>query len=180
MSVLKISKDGISRSLVKFIRRYSLRTRARTDEVVEREAKLPGELEEWLAREELLWKQRSPMDWLTAKATQRREKKLTTSIKKEDGTVVTEQTEIISEFTNSYASLFQETHSGERTNWEQALEDFTLREPYTADEVTKALFEMNPTKAPGIDGFSALFYQNFWSLIKDEVCGEALDFLNNG
>lgn len=39
---------------------------------------------------------------------------------------------------------------------------------------------MHPEKAPGIDGFSALFYQKFWDIIRDDTCAEVLQFLNNG
>lgn len=51
---------------------------------------------------------------------------------------------------------------------------------YTAEEVTRAFFEMHPTKAPGIDGFSALFYQKLWAFIKEDVCRDILLFLNCG
>lgn len=36
----------------------------RTEGTVLREEKLTGELDEWIDREELLWKQRARTDWL--------------------------------------------------------------------------------------------------------------------
>ncbi|KAL9663982.1 hypothetical protein QQ045_019377 [Rhodiola kirilowii] len=39
---------------------------------------------------------------------------------------------------------------------------------------------MAPTKAPGNDGFPALFYQRQWNLVGDCLCGEVLKFLNEG
>lgn len=39
---------------------------------------------------------------------------------------------------------------------------------------------MHSAKAPGIDGYSVLFYQNFWGIIKEEVCEEILNYLNYG
>lgn len=38
-----------------------------------------------------------------------------------------------------------------------------------ASEIRRALFEINPDKAPGPDGFSASFYQNFWDIIGPDV-----------
>ncbi|CAM8905567.1 unnamed protein product [Rhodiola kirilowii] len=56
----------------------------------------------------------------------------------------------------------------------------TLRAPFTEGEVKRALFQMHPTKAPGPDGFSALFFQTNWQIVGRDVTKEVLDFLNNG
>uniref|UniRef100_A0A803QHJ7 Piwi domain-containing protein n=1 Tax=Cannabis sativa TaxID=3483 RepID=A0A803QHJ7_CANSA len=39
-------------------------------------------------------------------------------------------------------------------------------------DIVRAVKEMNPTKAPGVDGLPALFYQKFWNTLKDEVIAE--------
>ncbi|KAL8171227.1 hypothetical protein V2J09_023031 [Rumex salicifolius] len=39
----------------------------------------------------------------------------------------------------------------------------------TADEVRSALFMMHPTKAPGIDGMHAIFYQKFWPIVGQDI-----------
>ena len=39
----------------------------------------------------------------------------------------------------------------------------------TTEEIHIATFQMHPTKALGIDGFHALFYQKFWDIIGDDV-----------
>jgi hypothetical protein len=36
--------------------------------------------------------------------------------------------------------------------------------PYTEAEVKEALFQMFPTKSPGLDGFPAHFFQHHWDL----------------
>lgn len=172
----------------------------RTEEVIAKENCLSAELDEWLAREELLWKQRSRMDWLKAgdknttffkmKASQRRSRKIIKYIKNEQGTIVTEPEEIIVEFSNFYKKLFQGQDIQHEINWDVELQDIEmcvsaevndrLKEPYTNAEIKRALFEMHPAKAPGIDGYSTLFYQKFWSVIQSEVCHEILQFLNTG
>ncbi|CAM8960908.1 unnamed protein product [Rhodiola kirilowii] len=53
-----------------------------------------------------------------------------------------------------------------------------LMRPYSEAEVREAVFQMYPTKAPGPDGFSALFYQKNWSLIKEKVVRQVLRMLN--
>ena len=55
-----------------------------------------------------------------------------------------------------------------------------LTSDYSADEIRAALFQMGPTKTPGPDGMNALFYQNFWHIVGDNVTAAVLDFLNFG
>ncbi|KAL5581997.1 hypothetical protein UlMin_014439 [Ulmus minor] len=44
-------------------------------------------------------------------------------------------------------------------------DNYFLLRPFVEDEVKAALFEMNPTKAPGFDGLSVLFFQKYWAVI---------------
>jgi hypothetical protein len=60
-----------------------------------------------------------------------------------------------------------------------AMNDY-LCAPFTATEVEKALFSMKPNKSPGLDGFTAGFYQKHWSMVKDDICLAVLAFLNGG
>lgn len=55
----------------------------------------------------------------------------------------------------------------------------SLLAPFTGEEVRRALFQMGPFKAPGMDGFPAHFYQKFWSTVGNDVTQVALHFLNN-
>ena len=51
---------------------------------------------------------------------------------------------------------------------------------FSASEVSLALKQMYPLKAPGHDGIPSLFYQYFWPNIGDIVTQTILDFLNHG
>jgi hypothetical protein len=52
-----------------------------------------------------------------------------------------------------------------------------LCKPYTDEEIKLALFHMGPTKAPGPDGFPALFYQTHWDFFKVAICKAVRGFL---
>ena len=44
-----------------------------------------------------------------------------------------------------------------------------LRRDFTDEEISNALFQIGPLKAPGPDGFPARFFQRNWGIIKKEV-----------
>lgn len=55
-----------------------------------------------------------------------------------------------------------------------------LSKHFSVSELERALFMMKPNSSPGPNGFTAGFFQNHWGLLKDNVCGAVLDFLNGG
>ncbi len=52
--------------------------------------------------------------------------------------------------------------------------------PYSAEEVRQALFQMHPSKSPGPDGMSCLFFQKYWHIINEDVVGAVLSVLHSG
>ena len=55
-----------------------------------------------------------------------------------------------------------------------------LLAPYSEEEVWKALESIGDLKAPGGDGFPAIFYKRFWGLIAGRVRTDVLNVLNGG
>uniref|UniRef100_A0A2N9GCH6 Reverse transcriptase domain-containing protein n=1 Tax=Fagus sylvatica TaxID=28930 RepID=A0A2N9GCH6_FAGSY len=55
-----------------------------------------------------------------------------------------------------------------------------LMREFDASEVRQALFQMHPTKAPGPDGISAIFFQTYWHIVGHDFTSAILDFLNSG
>ncbi|KAH1056129.1 hypothetical protein J1N35_034194 [Gossypium stocksii] len=53
-----------------------------------------------------------------------------------------------------------------------------LMAEFKVDEVVGAIKAMAPLKASGKDGFLALFYQNFWHVVREEVAKYCLEVLN--
>eukprot|EP00257_Ricinus_communis_P025775 XP_025013189.1 uncharacterized protein LOC112534903 [Ricinus communis] len=48
------------------------------------------------------------------------------------------------------------------------------------EEIQNAIFSMGRLKAPGPDGYPALFYQNFWQCVKREVTEAVKQFFHKG
>ncbi|KAL5854485.1 hypothetical protein ACOSQ4_004287 [Xanthoceras sorbifolium] len=55
-----------------------------------------------------------------------------------------------------------------------------LGEIFTRAEVRTVVFEMGLNKAPGPDGFHALFFQKFWNVVGEDVSSVCLKVLNGG
>lgn len=62
------------------------------------------------------------------------------------------------------------------TRIDQEMND-ELCKPYSNEEIKDALFQMGPTKAPGLDGFPTLFYQKHWELLQEDICQAMRNFL---
>ena len=80
--------------------------------------------------------------------------------------------------TSYYKGLFGAPEEGNFTLDESRTDDITqvtpeennfLIAPFSEEEISKAVFQMEHNKAPGPDGFSAEFYQYFWEIIKSDL-----------
>ncbi|CAM8982799.1 unnamed protein product [Rhodiola kirilowii] len=177
-----------------------VRKGVRTEETATREASLMEELDEWMEREELWWRQRSRAEWLKhgdrntsyfhARASHRRRRNRIDSIRNQAGDLCESSQQIETIIMSYFRDIFtsQVEVSGDRWRREfemiprmvtQEMNDM-LDAPFTEGEVRRALFQMHPTKAPGVDGVSALFYQNNWEVVGKDVVKEVLNCLNEG
>jgi len=59
------------------------------------------------------------------------------------------------------------------------MNDHLCRE-FSDEEISDALFQIGPLKAPGPDGFPARFFQRNWSVIKEEIIGAVRSFFKDG
>jgi hypothetical protein len=162
-----------------------------------RERELMRELAETLAKEEVMERQRSRADWLKsgdrntgffqAKAKARGRTNRIRALKRADGSEETEQEGLEAMAADFYSSLFLAQGNVQPSLICQyvpskltAQMGEMLERVYTAQEVENALFQMGPGKAPGVDGFTAGFFQKHWCLLKNSVTAAVLGFLNGG
>jgi hypothetical protein len=158
------------------------------------EIKVCDRIVELQHREEVMWRQRSRIQWLTEgdrnthffhqRASRRKKKNKITKLQRVDGTT-TEDIHEISEMSKSFFGTLYEsegTHDMARVLdtvprkvTRQMNED--LMAAYTEEEVKIALFQMYPTKAPGPDGYPAHFFQQHWDLCGKEVTDSVLRIL---
>ncbi|KAG7549361.1 Reverse transcriptase domain [Arabidopsis thaliana x Arabidopsis arenosa] len=55
-----------------------------------------------------------------------------------------------------------------------------LTKAVTEQEIYNAVFSINGESAPGPDGFTALFFQKYWSVVKLQIIEEIQGFFNSG
>ncbi|XP_060974707.1 uncharacterized protein LOC133039776 [Cannabis sativa] len=156
-------------------------------------------LDELLAQEETYWQQRSRVDWLAcgdrntkffhAKANARKSNNQIKFLFNDVGAKVSSKDEISMVVRDYYSDIFTAGLIDD-TALASILEciptvisddhNASLLAPFTNDEVGNALQTMSADKSPGIDGMSAMFYQQHWSIVGDQVSQAVLSILNNG
>ena len=53
-----------------------------------------------------------------------------------------------------------------------------LTKEFQKEEIIQAISQMHPTKAPGPNGMSTMFYQKYWDIIGEDVNNIILNILN--
>ncbi|XP_048608697.1 uncharacterized protein LOC106363524 [Brassica napus] len=155
------------------------------------------ELSEALKSEEMFWKQKSRVFWLRegdrntkffhALTKQRRARNKITQLVDEDGNIVEDDEGLVVIATSYFRQIFESSDPEEieealahvPTTITGAMND-DLTAPVSEWEVKLALFAMHPEKAPGPDGMTALFYQKFWDIVKEDLTLMVNKFLFEG
>ncbi|CAM8991132.1 unnamed protein product [Rhodiola kirilowii] len=178
----------------------SVRLLERDKETIAREADIVEKIDEWRLREEILWRQRSRVEWLKegdrntrffhAKATRRKKSNIISRMQNEEGVWLTDERQIGEVTKRYFTNIFSTSRGQVREDQNHSFSNIQrmvtaemsrkLCEPVTATEVQASIFQMSPMKAPGPDGFHALFYQKFWHTIKDTVISKVLKVFEEG
>ncbi|XP_072064306.1 uncharacterized protein [Arachis hypogaea] len=152
-----------------------------------KEQSLHQELNAVLLQEELLWYQKSREQWVRCGDRNTKFFHLQTVIRRkrnkihglflEDGSWATETTTL----EMAANSFFQKLFSTREDIDLDAMGPFPcpslstktcqkLVEPVTSEEVKRAVMTMSSFKAPGPNGFQAIFYKEFWDSLSNDVC----------
>jgi hypothetical protein len=153
------------------------------------EEQLLSHLEQRRQQEEILWRQKSRVQWLKEgeKNTKffhrtmihRRHINRITHLEDAQGNLLREHSRIEEELTRHYQNLMTETGQ----NREEAIARVTshipslvtpeqnaaLTRPITQEEVDQAAKDMPSGKAPGPDGFTTDFFHHCWAIIRRDV-----------
>ena len=166
-------------------------------ELVQETCRTRTELNEWLDTEEAMWNQRSHLTWLQfgdrnsaffhARASGRFQRNHINGILDDNQIWQEDESKIEEVFTKYYTDLFTSAHLTDFAEILDAVQpnvsvemNNMLTSEFQGIEVSQALKQMYPTKAPGPNSMPPLFYQHFWKSVGDCVIKTLLDFLNHG
>lgn len=160
------------------------------------EQRLKRQWEEVLTQEEILWHQKSRVQWLQAgdRNTQffhlstliRRRRNKVEAIQNEVGEWITDQLALKNLFVDYFQKLYAADHQPRGTFITGKFPLLTapvfgkLSSRYTKEEVLCALKAMGPLKAPGPDGFPAIFYQQAWEIVGNDISKDTIRLLEGG
>jgi hypothetical protein len=148
-------------------------------------------------KEEIFWRQRSWVSWLAegdrntkfyhACASQRRRTNQIKGLRDENDVMQSDQLVISNIVVEYFHQLFNSSNLDCVQEVVSQVDPVVTREmngsllcQLSGEEIQKALFQMNPSKAPGPDGMIALFFQKYWHIVGDDVSNAILDFFASG
>ncbi|CAA0841934.1 DNAse I-like superfamily protein, partial [Striga hermonthica] len=140
--------------------------------------------------EERFWKQKARIQWLRegdhnskffhAQVKQRRVTNSLDSILKPDGSLCLNVQDTLFELL--FHQIFKSSNPLDQfCNLQNFFMPMLSKEGLLIEKETEtALFDMSQDKSPGADGFTALFFQNAWPVIKYHVCLAVYNFFSCG
>ena len=166
-------------------------------EALQEEASLMMELEEWQTREEIRLKQKSRELWLKegdrnskffhASTLIRRRRNNISEIKLENGEKIYGRENIEKYFGDHFKELFSTSNPSFPVDLEKpiepsisAAENAKLLKIPSEGEIQRTIFEMNPLKAPGLDGMPGLFFKKFWHIVRNQLILTVQNFFRDG
>jgi len=165
-----------------------------TKEAIEQIRSINLNIDALEAQEEAMWSQRSRQTWLiegdknTAffhqKASQRRHVNTISRLLDGNGHWVENEDHIKSLLLAYFSDIYMSRGVHEVSKITDPVQprvsmemNQKLLQPYSEAEVFEALMQMHPSKAPGPDGMSALFFQHLWHIIGKDVSQFVLNVL---
>jgi hypothetical protein len=157
------------------------------------------QLDALIQNEEQYWRQRSRVSWMRCgdkntklfhrKASARRKRNAIRGLEDDHGDWQSGDTEIGRIVSGYFGDIFSSARpssqrielvsAGVQPRISEAL-NAELERPFEPGEVKMALFSMDAIKAPGSDGFPAIFYQRYWDVVGESVLKTCPGVLNDG
>jgi hypothetical protein len=170
---------------------------APTETNLKKEKTLSWEFNENLRREELLWKQKSRVQWLTSPCLNtkffhvstiiRRRKNAIDFLKNDNNEWLSDRNDIGSCFVQFFQDLFTSSNPQFPDNLDNLISPVITDEDNlllcaipTVDEIKQTLFSLGSDKSPGPDGMSALFYKHYWKVINQDLIEAVTSFFTRG
>ncbi|XP_072146497.1 uncharacterized protein [Setaria viridis] len=173
-----------------------LKQGSQTDEFLSAQKEILLQIELQLEQEEIYWVQRARANWLKHGdrntnffhqfASSRKKRNLVKGLVDDQG-IRHEDIDTMGAMVKDYfGTLFTrevlEVEDGILNDVDRRVTSAmnqALLEPFTREEVKKALFSIGDLKAPGPDGLHAIFFKRFWNFLEDDLDDEVLGAVNN-
>jgi hypothetical protein len=163
---------------------------------IARQKELALEIEKLLEQEEIHWAQRSRVNWLQFGdkntsyfhnfANARRKRNKIKKLKDAQGNWLEGTAYLNPMISDHFSGLFStEVYDTDPALLEKVVPKVTesmneaLCQPFTPEDVKKALFSIGDMKAPGTDGLHAIFFKKCWHIFGDVLTQEVLEAINN-
>ena len=142
-----------------------------------------------------MWRQRKKVQWMNSgdhnskyfhsKASDQRKENTIYGILDENGNWCDSIKSIANVDVSYFEKLYTTSHPSRISKLTRAIPtrvtpkmNQSLIKQFTKEEVETALKQMHPTKAPGPDGMSAIFFQKYWDVIGTDGTSMVLNVLN--